>query len=107
MDLPRQLPVNALRGALLTTAVAALSLFPIFSAFIAHPDSIHTTIFGDQGFHMWAIERARSAPSFASFTRDCRLSATRCFDLLGAPYEWPSFYAHGKVAKLFGLKSNV
>lgn len=99
--------MNAVRGALLTTAISAFVLAPLWRAFATHPHSIHTTIFGDQAFHMWAIERARHAASFSEFVVDCDLSTTRCFDLRRAAFEWPSFYVHGKVARLFGLESNV
>src|SRR5436190_11862547 len=98
---------SVLRGAAVATLVSAFALWPIWRAFIAHPDSIHTTPFGDQAFFLWAIERARNAHDVASFSIDCDLSTSECFDLSSVPQEWPSFYVHGRLAHFIGLRANV
>lgn len=60
---------------------------------------------GDQGFYLWAIERARHHPRFADYVLDCELSSLGCFDLRAVPQEWNLFFALGTLARLWNVSS--
>jgi hypothetical protein len=53
----------------------------------------------DQGFYLWAIERAIRNRHYSRFVMNCDWSEQNCFDLRAVPQEWNSLFLVGTIGR--------
>ena len=93
----RRQRVFALGLAVLSFAVVT-HVLPL--AFFSEGRALPRGIRGDQGFYLWALERARHSDSYGAFIHNCSWSERFCFDLRAVPQEWSNFFVVGTIARL-------
>ena len=95
-------PWRAVPGLALALGVYALLMHGMVERAMQTRAPLPNGAQGDQAFYAWAIERARTSPTFRDYVVNCDWSASGCTDLRSVPQEWPSFYMLGKLARLAG-----
>ncbi len=69
-------------------------------AFFSESRALPRGIRGDQGFYLWALERALHSDSYGAFIHNCSWSERFCFDLRAVPQEWNNLFTVGTIARL-------
>ncbi|MBI4510535.1 MAG: hypothetical protein HY698_12955 [Deltaproteobacteria bacterium] len=82
-------------------------MLPLWWRFLEIPDSVHSGLYGDQSFFLWALERAKTSRGWRDFVINCDWNQKGCLDLRAVPQEWPAMYLIGRIAAFLGARTSV